>query len=75
MIFKIFSANLLNSFDILREYPCLRNFKIDERQESDWLQLIVEIDTSEELVKMQQELDQELIINGDCITIYDDYIE
>lgn len=52
-------------------------FKVEKA--SDWLsehkEELKEINTLEELMQLQQECGHSIILDGNTITIYDDYIE
>ena len=56
---------------VVNYYPQLREFYLGENNGY----AIVEIPSLESLMKLQKTLQQKLIVNGNVITIYDDYIE
>lgn len=84
MKFMLMSA-CEDSYDqLMRNYPQLKNYKIEksELRDSETNELLfepmeIEISSIEELVKLSKELDQRLIVdgNGEIITIYDFFIE
>lgn len=56
--------------DVVDEYPTIRGF-VDNEDGS----CILNVEKVEDLVKFQEEVDRPLIIDGNSIEIYDDYIE
>lgn len=75
MKFEISSVLRYTVDDVLKEYPCLKNYCVHRYDNT----LVVKLDSLEELITLQKELDHSLIIqNGNHIMeiqIYDSYIE
>lgn len=75
MEFEISSVRYYTIDDVLKQYPCLKNYRIHRCDNT----LIIKLDFLEELVILKKELDRCLIIqNGNHIMeiqIYDGYIE
>ena len=86
MEFELMSAKCYtNSKRLLKDYPQIANeFKvqiIDTTEETEYGKRLVDsevfitINTLEDLIKLNEIVEVEIIINGDEILIYDDYIE
>lgn len=86
MEFELMSAKYwLDSKQILNDYPQIaKEFKvqiIDTTEETEYGKRLVDsevfitINTLEDLIKLNEIVEVEIIINGDEILIYDDYIE
>ena len=86
MEFELMSAkHWTDSKRILKDYPQIANeFKvevIDTTEETEYGKRLVDsevfitINTLEDLIKLNEIVEVEIIINGDEILIYDDYIE
>ena len=86
MEFELMSAkHWVDSKHILKDYPQIANeFKvevIDTTEETEYGKRVVDsevfitINTLEDLIKLNEIVEVEIIINGDEILIYDDYIE
>ena len=86
MEFELMSAkHWTDSKRILKDYPQIANeFKvqiIDTTEETEYGKRLVDsevfitINTLEDLIKLNGIVEVEIIINGDEILIYDDYIE
>lgn len=57
---------------LLNYYPQLAQFGAVKKKDGD---VIISISTLEELMQLQESVHEQLIIAGNSITIYDDYIE
>lgn len=86
MQFELMSAKYwLDSKRILNDYPQIaKEFKVqivDTTEETEYGKRLVDsevfitINTLEDLIKLNEIVEVEIIINGDEILIYDDYIE
>ena len=86
MEFELMSAkHWTDSKRILKDYPQIANeFKvqiIDTTEETEYGKRLVDsevfitINTLEDLIKLNEIVEVEIIISGDEILIYDDYIE
>ena len=86
MEFQLMSAKYWSDFKrLLNDYPQIANeFKvqiIDTTQEYENgdryvdSEIYITINTLEDLIKLNEIIEVEIIINGDEILIYDDYIE
>lgn len=86
MEFQLMSAKYWVDFKrILKDYPQIANeFKVrvvDTTKETEYGKRLVDsevfitINTLEDLIKLNEILEVEIIISGDEILIYDDYIE
>lgn len=79
MLYRITASGTYRDGRLLDEYPCLKEFgwKLIEHGENPFMRYtaFIEINTLEDLQKLQAAVEDPLIFTEDEIEIYDDYRE